>query len=110
VNSFLPNPIKLINIFIIFYLTQRFASWVEYLGLNYTHPEWKDLDNFFIDTSLTMVKDRYKARKSQKFIYYLLSFIFEFIKSFETSHPISVEVNNPKEINYIFDAISYDKV
>ena len=31
-------------------------------------------------------------------------------KSLETSHPISVDVNNPKEINYIFDAISYDKV
>ena len=32
------------------------------------------------------------------------------IKSLESSHPINVEVNNPKQINYIFDAISYDKV
>ena len=29
--------------------------------------------------------------------------------SFETSHPISVEVNEPNEISAIFDAISYDK-
>jgi aminopeptidase N len=26
-----------------------------------------------------------------------------------TSHPISVEVNNPAEINSLFDTISYDK-
>ena len=30
--------------------------------------------------------------------------------SLESSHPVSVEVNNPKEINFIFDSISYDKV
>lgn len=30
--------------------------------------------------------------------------------SLETSHPINTEVNNPAEIGYIFDAISYEKV
>jgi aminopeptidase N len=29
--------------------------------------------------------------------------------SYETSHPISVTVNDPKEIGSLFDAISYDK-
>jgi aminopeptidase N len=29
--------------------------------------------------------------------------------SLETSHPVSVEVNDPSEINAIFDTISYDK-
>ena len=30
--------------------------------------------------------------------------------SLASSHPISVPVNDPAEINEIFDAISYDKV
>lgn len=30
--------------------------------------------------------------------------------SLESSHPISVEVNDPKEINSLFDSISYSKV
>lgn len=30
--------------------------------------------------------------------------------SLESSHPVSVEVNDPGEIGAIFDAISYDKV
>ena len=30
--------------------------------------------------------------------------------SMETSHPISVQVKNPNEINSLFDDISYDKV
>jgi len=42
---------------------------------------------FTIDTAPTMIKD-----------------------SLESSHPISVEVTNPNEINSIFDSISYDKV
>ena len=30
--------------------------------------------------------------------------------SLESSHPISVPVNDPSEINSLFDAISYSKV
>ena len=29
--------------------------------------------------------------------------------SLESSHPVSVEVNNPQDIGAIFDRISYDK-
>jgi hypothetical protein len=47
----------------------------------------KKLAFFTIDTAPTMIKD-----------------------SLESSHPISVEVTNPNEINSIFDSISYDKV
>jgi aminopeptidase N len=32
------------------------------------------------------------------------------LDSLEGSHPISVEVNDPSEINALFDKISYDKV
>lgn len=24
-------------------LNEGFASWIEYLGYNFTHPEWKDV-------------------------------------------------------------------
>jgi len=68
------------------WLNEGFASWVEYLGYNYTHPEWKQLDYFFIDTIPVLVKD-----------------------SYQTSHPISVSVNDPKQIGSLFDSISYDK-
>ena len=42
-------------------------------------------------------------------------FVFDLYEVFEmdalvTSHPIYVPVNNPDEINEIFDAISYSKV
>lgn len=32
------------------------------------------------------------------------------LDSLESSHPINVEVNDPAEINFIFDDISYGKV
>jgi len=32
------------------------------------------------------------------------------LNSLESSHPISVEVNDPSEINSLFDSISYSKV
>ena len=68
-------------------LNEGFASWVEYLGYNKTHPEWRDLDSFFVQKLSTLVKD-----------------------SLESTHAISLPVDNPNEINALFDAISYDKV
>ncbi|CAF0815629.1 unnamed protein product [Brachionus calyciflorus] len=68
------------------WLNEGFASWVEYLGYNYTHPEWRDLDFFFVNQLSTFIQD-----------------------SLESSHPISVEVNDPNEITSLFDGISYGK-
>lgn len=68
------------------WLNEGFASWVEYLGYNKTHPEWRDLDSFFVQKLSTLVKD-----------------------SLESTHAISLPVDNPNEINALFDAISYDK-
>jgi aminopeptidase N len=45
------------------------------------------LDNFFVQKLSVLVKD-----------------------SLESSHPVSIDVDNPDEINSIFDSISYDKV
>jgi len=41
------------------------------------------------------------------FVQKLSTFVLD---SLESSHPISVEVNDPSEINSLFDTISYDKV
>lgn len=68
------------------WLNEGFASWVEFLGMNHTHPEWRSLDFFKVQTSQAMVID-----------------------SFESSHPVSVEVNDPSEISSLFDLISYFK-
>jgi aminopeptidase N len=57
------------------------------LGSEYSHPEFGGFDFFVTDSFTAMDKD-----------------------SLETSHPVSVDVNDPDEINAIFDEISYTKV
>ncbi|XP_048581683.1 glutamyl aminopeptidase-like [Nematostella vectensis] len=69
------------------WLNEGFASYVEYLGVNHTHPDWQMLDQFLLlDLQLVLPLD-----------------------SLATSHPISVEVDHPKKIKQIFDRISYSK-
>jgi aminopeptidase N len=68
------------------WLNEGFASWIEYLGMDHSHPEWRSLDFFKVETNMAMEVD-----------------------SFETSHPISVHVNDPSEIGSLFDLISYFK-
>lgn len=69
------------------WLNEGFASWIENIGKNHTHPEWRDLEYFFIESmQAVMVKD-----------------------SLASSHPIVQTVNNPSEIGGLFDKISYDK-
>ena len=68
------------------WLNEGFASWVEYLGMNHSRPEWRVLDFFKVQTSDVMIID-----------------------SLESSHPISVEVNDSSEITSLFDLISYFK-
>ncbi|CAF0817363.1 unnamed protein product [Adineta steineri] len=69
------------------WLNEGFASWVEILGLNNVNPEFQAL-SIFVTTTVQRA---------------LL------MDSLYSSHPISVEVTHPDEINSIFDSISYDK-
>ncbi|CAG9772964.1 unnamed protein product [Ceutorhynchus assimilis] len=69
------------------WLNEGFATYVEFLGSYSVNPKWKDLDLF-------LVSELHE------------SLILDALKS---SHPISVKVNNPDEINDIFDRISYSK-
>jgi aminopeptidase N len=69
------------------WLNEGFATWMEYIGTNYTHPEWREMDQLLIESMNTMVLD-----------------------SLEKTHSINFNVNDPREINNLFDSISYLKV
>ncbi|XP_041356302.1 aminopeptidase N-like [Gigantopelta aegis] len=69
------------------WLNEGFASFVEYMGVNHVHPEWKMFEQFVVED---------------------LQSVFNF-DALVTSHPVYVPVNHPDEINEIFDRISYAK-
>ncbi len=70
------------------WLNEGFASWMEYQGVDHIRPDWHMMDLFFLDMMAPALD----------------------LDSLTTSHPISVPVKDPKEIEAIFDAISYKKV
>ncbi|KAG8230287.1 hypothetical protein J437_LFUL010190 [Ladona fulva] len=69
------------------WLNEGFASYVEYLGVEAVEPSWKITEQFVVDE---------------------LQNVFS-LDALESSHPISIEVGHPDEINEIFDRISYGK-
>ncbi|RWS03028.1 aminopeptidase N-like protein, partial [Dinothrombium tinctorium] len=69
------------------WLNEGFASYMEYEGVDSVHPNWKMFDQFVLDE----IQD-----------------VFE-LDCLKSSHPISVKVGHPDEINEIFDRISYGK-
>jgi len=69
------------------WLNEGFASYVEYLGVEAIQPQLKLLEQFVI----TDLQDVFK------------------IDALDSSHPISIPVKHPDEINEIFDRISYGK-
>ena len=54
----------------IFYLFFRFATWMEYIGVNHIHPEWNMMDQFFLEVVSPALQ----------------------LDSLTTSHPIQVTV------------------
>lgn len=69
------------------WLNEGFASFVEYIGSNLVNPKWKMMDQFVIDSVQSSLS----------------------LDSHKNSHPISVPVKDPSQINELFDTISYDK-
>lgn len=69
------------------WLNEGAASYFEYKGVNHLSPEWFMMDQFVLD-------------KTQQGLA---------LDALSTSHPISVSVKDPNEIEAIFDAISYAK-
>lgn len=69
------------------WLSEGAASFFEYKGIDHLLPDWNVMDTFII-------------RKTQSALR---------LDALDNSHPISVPVKNPNEIEDIFDSISYDK-
>ncbi|XP_071830181.1 glutamyl aminopeptidase-like [Apostichopus japonicus] len=69
------------------WLNEGFASYVEYIGANHVEPDWQMFDQF-VPTDMLYVFG---------------------LDQITTSHPIIVELENPDEINEVFDSIPYSK-
>ncbi|XP_068246618.1 uncharacterized protein [Palaemon carinicauda] len=69
------------------WLNEGFASFMEYVGSNSFEPSWNMMQQ-------TVIED--------------VQSVFG-LDCLESSHPISIPVNHPDEINEIFDRISYSK-
>ena len=69
------------------WLNEGFASWMEYKGVNQIRPEWNMMEQFWTAKLLPALH----------------------LDSLASSHPVSVPVKDPKEIEAIFDTISYKK-
>ncbi|XP_059089638.1 aminopeptidase N-like [Tigriopus californicus] len=69
------------------WLNEGFAAYTEYIGADHVEPE-------------SAIKD--------KFVLESMYGTFE-VDALESSHPISIDVNHPDEINEAFDGISYGK-
>ena len=69
------------------WLNEGFASWIEFLAVDHLFPEWDMWTQFvYSDFGRALSLDGLK-----------------------TSHPIEIEVRDPKQISEIFDGISYSK-
>ena len=69
------------------WLNEGFASYVETIGAAQVEPDASIMERFCIDNTYDTME----------------------IDALQTSHPISVKVKHPNEINEIFDRISYGK-
>lgn len=69
------------------WLNEGFASFMEYVGVDHAEPTWKMMDQVVPEA---------------------LQDVFS-LDWLESSHPISIPVGHPDEINEIFDRISYSK-
>lgn len=70
------------------WLNEGFASFAEYMAVSRIYPEWSMTDQFISSKTLPALRT----------------------DALSTSHPVSIPVTDPLEIEAIFDTISYNKV
>ena len=70
------------------WLNEGFASYVEYLGVAHLHPDWRMLDQFVLSTTQEALAH----------------------DCLRSTHSIMSDVQDPREIEAMFDTISYKKV
>lgn len=70
------------------WLNEGFASYLECIGVDSIFPEWRMMEQFILDKTQPALA----------------------LDALASSHPISVTVHDPSEIEAIFDTISYSKV
>lgn len=69
------------------WLNEGFATWIANLAVDNIYPEWKVWEQSAVKEQMTALR----------------------LDSLQNSHPVEVPINDPREINEIFDAISYKK-
>ena len=69
------------------WLNEGFASWIEYLAVDYLFPDWEMWTQFIASEQQAAFR----------------------LDALDNTHPIEVPINHPDEIRSIFDAISYNK-
>ena len=69
------------------WLNEGFASWIEYLAVDFLHPEWNIWSQFATNEKMAALKS----------------------DALEHTHPVIVPVDDPNDIRTIFDIISYSK-
>ncbi|XP_015585301.1 endoplasmic reticulum aminopeptidase 2 isoform X2 [Cephus cinctus] len=69
------------------WLNEGAASFLEHKGVNHVSPQWGMMDQFILEKTQPALR----------------------LDALVSSHPISVPVKDPSEIEAIFDAISYSK-
>lgn len=97
------------------WLNEGFASYVENLGVDSIHPEWYYYSLFFFFI-IEIIRKIYIfffgfliRRMLDQFVISTTQLALA-MDSLITSHPIHADVENPADIEGIFDMISYKKV
>lgn len=96
------------------WLNEGFAKFMEFVSLDITYPELQVVRTFLYLLSLFLKQPTCRTSKmlSSPQDDFFLGKCFEAMEvdSLSSSHPVSTPVENPTQIQEMFDDVSYDKV